>query len=70
MSTTLSVFWQTPLKRTTYEGALDLLDKYDHQQLQIPAGISYKVSFLTYQGAKKQIEIWRHAQKADQTFWQ
>lgn len=53
---------------TAYSHALDLLDKYDHQQLKIPSGKKEIVKKLTYGEAIKQIRIWRKQQNAGKLF--
>jgi prophage maintenance system killer protein len=53
---------------TAYSHALDLLDKYDHQQLQIPSARKVAVKKLTYAEAIKQIGLWRKQQNAGKLF--
>ena len=53
---------------TAYSHALDLLDKYDHQQLQIPAAKKKAVKKLTYTEAIRQIKVWRKLQNAGSLF--
>lgn len=53
---------------TAYSHALDLLDKYDHQQLQIPAAKKKAVKKLTYAEAIRQIKVWRKLQNAGSLF--
>lgn len=51
-----------------YSHALDLLDKYDHQQLQVPTAKKGTVKKLTYAEAIKQIGLWRKQQNAGKLF--
>jgi len=51
-----------------YSHALDLLDKYDHQQLQMPGKGQKPVKKLSYSLAMKQIKIWREKQNAGNLF--
>ena len=53
---------------TAYSRALDLLDQYDHQRLQIPTSKKIKLQKLSYEEAIKQIRIWRDTQKAGKLF--
>jgi prophage maintenance system killer protein len=53
---------------TAYSRALDLLDRYDHQQLQIPKTKRVTVKKLTYAEAIKQIKLWRDKHKAGKLF--
>lgn len=53
---------------TAYSHALDLLDKYDHQQLQVPPAKKVAVKKLTYAEAIKQIGLWRKQQNAGKLF--
>jgi prophage maintenance system killer protein len=53
---------------TAYSHALDLLDKYDHQQLQVPPAKKVTVKKLTYAEAIKQIVLWRNQQNAGTLF--
>ncbi len=53
---------------TAYSHALDLLDKYDHQQLLIPTEKKVAVKKLTYAEAIKQIILWRNQQNAGKLF--
>lgn len=53
---------------TAYSHALDLLDKYDHQQLQIPSAKKKAVKKLTYAEAIRQIKVWRKLQNAGSLF--
>jgi len=53
---------------TAYSHALDLLDKYDHQQLLIPTEKKVAVKKLTYADAIKQIGLWRKQQNAGKLF--
>lgn len=51
-----------------YSHALDLLDQYDHQQLQVPQAKKAPVKKLTYVEAIKQIGLWRKQQNAGKLF--
>ena len=51
-----------------YSHALDLLDQYDHQQLQVPQAKKASVKKLTYVEAIKQIGLWRKQQNAGKLF--
>ncbi len=51
-----------------YSHALDLLDKYDHQNLQIPVRGQKPVKKLGYTQAIKQVKIWREKQNAGNLF--
>lgn len=52
-----------------FSRALDLLDQYDHQELTLPSlSATKEIVPLTYKEAKKQIEVWRKAQKAGKLF--
>jgi len=53
---------------TAYSHALDLLDKYDHQQLQVPLVKKIAVKKLTHAEAIKQISLWRNQQHAGKLF--
>lgn len=53
---------------TAYSHALDLLDKYDHQQLQVPQVKKASVKKLTYVEAIRQIGLWRKQQNAGKLF--
>lgn len=53
---------------TAYSHALDLLDKYDHQQLLVPLAKKAAVKKLTYAEAIKQIGLWRKQQNAGKLF--
>jgi prophage maintenance system killer protein len=53
---------------TAYSRALELLDKYDHQQLQVPPAKKVAVKKLTYAEAIKQIGLWRKQQNAGKLF--
>ena len=51
-----------------YAQALDLLDQYDHQRLQIPSTQKEKLQKLAYKEAIEQIHLWRAKQKAGKLF--
>ena len=51
-----------------YAQALDLLDQYDHQRLQIPSTKKEKLQKLAYKEAIEQIHLWRAKQKAGKLF--
>lgn len=51
-----------------YAYALDILDKYDHQNLIIDLPIETEVQKLTYEKAIEQINIWRNYQQAGKLF--
>lgn len=51
-----------------YAQALDLLDQYDHQRLQIPTTKKEKLQKLAYKEAIEQIHLWRAKQKAGKLF--
>lgn len=51
-----------------YSHALNLLDQYDHQQLQVPQAKKASVKKLTYVEAIKQIGLWRKQQNAGKLF--
>jgi len=51
-----------------YSKALDLLDQYDHQRLQIVENREKKLHKLTYAEAKEQINLWREKQAAGNLF--
>lgn len=51
-----------------YAYALDILDKYDHQNLTIALPIETEVQKLTYEKAIEQINIWRDYQQAGKLF--
>jgi len=53
-----------------YSFALDTLDKYDHQTLAIDVDstTSGKIKKLTYEGALKQIDIWKKNEKTGKLF--
>ncbi|MGZ5243470.1 MAG: type II toxin-antitoxin system death-on-curing family toxin, partial [Bacteroidia bacterium] len=51
-----------------YSHALDLLDKYDHQQLEIGIGTHETIQKLTYKEAIKQIKRWQEVQKTGKLF--
>lgn len=51
-----------------YSYALDTLDRYDHQSLQINFVEEAALWKLTYETAKEQIEIWRRFQNAGKLF--
>ena len=51
-----------------YAQALDLLDQYDHQRLQIPSAKKEKLQKLAYKEAIEQIHLWRAKQKAGKLF--
>lgn len=51
-----------------YSHALNLLDQYDHQQLQVPPAKKAAVKKLTYAEAIKQIGLWRKQQNAGKLF--
>ena len=51
-----------------YAYALDLLDKYDHQNLIIDLPVETDVQKLTYEKAIEQINIWRNYQQAGKLF--
>lgn len=53
---------------TAYSHALDLLDKYDHRQLQVPPAKRAAVKKLTYADAIRQIGLWRKRQNAGKLF--
>lgn len=53
---------------TEYAHALDLLDQYDHQRLEIPETKKEKLKKITYKEAIEQIQIWRNKQKAGKLF--
>jgi len=51
-----------------YSHALNLLDQYDHQQLQVPQAKKGAVKKLTYAEAMAQIRLWRKQQNAGKLF--
>jgi len=51
-----------------YAYALETLDKYDHQALEIETNVSDATWELTYEDATQQIAIWKEAQQATQLF--
>lgn len=51
-----------------YSHALELLDKYDHQQLEIGIGTHETIQKLTYKQAIKEIKNWREVQNAGKLF--
>lgn len=53
---------------TEYSYALDILDQYDHQRLQITPTIGQTVIKLTYDEAIEQIKTWRIKQNAGPLF--
>lgn len=53
---------------TEYAHALDLLDQYDHQRLEIPETKKEKLQKITYKEAIAQIQLWRKKQKAGKLF--
>lgn len=51
-----------------YAQALDLLDQYDHQRLEIPTTKKEKLQKLPYKEAIEQIHLWRTKQNAGKLF--
>ena len=51
-----------------YSQALDLLDQYDHQRLQIPETGPEELKKLAYKEAIEQIHLWRAKQNAGKLF--
>ncbi len=51
-----------------YAYALETLDKYDHQALEIETNVSTATWELTYEDATQQIAIWKEAQNATKLF--
>lgn len=51
-----------------YAYALETLDKYDHQALEIETNVSTATWELTYEDATHQIAIWKEAQNATKLF--
>jgi prophage maintenance system killer protein/prophage antirepressor-like protein len=51
-----------------YSHALEILDKYDHQKLEIPDGKRLKLIKLTYDEAIKQVKVWSDSQNAGRLF--
>ncbi len=52
----------------SYAYALETLDRYDHQALEIETKSSTDTWVLTYEEATRQIEIWKEVQQATQLF--
>ncbi|RYD83132.1 MAG: cytochrome C biogenesis protein CycH [Sphingobacteriales bacterium] len=51
-----------------YSHALELLDKYDHQQLEIGTGTQENIQKLSYKEAIKQIKRWQEIQNTGKLF--